>query len=131
MINKELWEEPWCKPVPKELWEQVADYCKDDVIATGNSAKEIFKDHDPHHLNDDPVYHPLHYQLANGLEAIDVIDSVIADDMMDAVEGYYTGQVLKYLLRWKRKNGLEDLKKARWYLDRLIHKLEEGYAKFH
>ncbi len=34
--------------------------------------------------------------------------------------GYHEGNVVKYLSRWKNKNGLEDLKKARWYLDRLI-----------
>lgn len=102
----------------------LSDAINDDVKS--NSAKEIFQDHDSRPWNDDPVYHPLHYQLANGLEAIDVIDAAISDELMTPIEGYYTGQVLKYIVRWKRKNGLEDLKKARWYLDRLIHKFEEG-----
>jgi len=34
--------------------------------------------------------------------------------------GYYRGNVAKYLHRWRYKNGLEDLKKARWYLEALI-----------
>jgi len=34
--------------------------------------------------------------------------------------GFLEGNVIKYLWRWREKNGLEDLKKARWYLDRLI-----------
>lgn len=72
----------------------------------------------------DAVNHPVHYELSNGLEAIDVIEAVIADDMMNPIEGFLTGQVLKYMCRWKRKNGLQDLHKARWYLNRLIGKLE-------
>ena len=34
--------------------------------------------------------------------------------------GYFEGNVLKYLTRWKKKNGIEDLKKARHYIDLLI-----------
>ncbi|MFK5706017.1 DUF3310 domain-containing protein [Ligilactobacillus sp. LYQ139] len=38
----------------------------------------------------------------------------------DEVVGFYKGNVIKYLTRFKKKNGLEDLKKARVYLTRLI-----------
>lgn len=37
-----------------------------------------------------------------------------------AAMGYHEGNIVKYVSRWKNKNGVEDLKKARWYLDRLI-----------
>ena len=37
----------------------------------------------------------------------------------DGFTGYLTGNILKYIWRWKHKNGIEDLRKARWYLDRL------------
>jgi hypothetical protein len=73
------------------------------------------------------VNHPPHYQSESGLEAIDVIEAFTADLM--GIEATDTGNVLKYMLRWKGKNGLEDLKKARWYLDHLINhveKLQEG-----
>lgn len=70
----------------------------------------------------DNVNHPAHYKSASGLEAIDVIDA-FTEDLVGA-EAVYTSQVLKYTLRWKHKNGLEDLKKAEWYLNRLIKKLE-------
>ena len=43
--------------------------------------------------------------------------------------GYIKGQVIKYITRERHKNGLEDLKKARWYLDRLIKKLEKEAAQ--
>jgi len=42
-------------------------------------------------------------------------------EFIEAAElGYHEGNCVKYLTRWKHKNGIEDLKKARWYLDRLI-----------
>ena len=72
----------------------------------------------------DMVNHPPHYQSESGLEVIDVIEAFTAD--LKGSEAVCTGNVIKYTLRWKHKNGLEDLKKARWYLNRLIKKLEKG-----
>lgn len=69
-------------------------------------------------MNNDNVNHPVHYQTLKGLEAIDVIEAFTSD--LQGIEAVCTGNVLKYMCRWKKKNGLEDLKKARWYLDRLI-----------
>ena len=40
--------------------------------------------------------------------------------------GFHEGNALKYLSRWRNKGGIDDLKKARWYLDRLIKKEEQG-----
>lgn len=68
------------------------------------------------------VNHPRHYQQC-GMEVIDVIDSFTQE--CDGSEAFYVGNVLKYVCRFKKKNGLEDLKKARWYLDRLIDAKEE------
>lgn len=59
----------------------------------------------------DLVNHPPHYQ-GKGIEAIQVIE---AFDL-----GYHLGNVIKYVLRSSNKGGVEDLKKARWYLDRYI-----------
>lgn len=69
-----------------------------------------------------PVSHPNHYQSKSGLEVIDVIRAFTED--CDGIEGYYTGNILKYMCRWKKKNGLEDLQKARQYLDWLIEMKE-------
>ena len=63
----------------------------------------------------DPINHPKHY-TASTVEPIDVIE---AWDL-----NFAEGCVLKYLCRWRLKNGVEDLKKARWYLDRLITRAE-------
>ncbi len=63
----------------------------------------------------DLVNEPPHY-MAGPVECIDLIESLEL--------GYHLGNVLKYLYRHKRKGGLEDLKKARWYLDREIDRQE-------
>ena len=74
--------------------------------------------------NQDIINHPSHYQTSTGLETIEVIEAFTAG--LQGGEATNTGNVLKYICRWKKKNGLEDLKKARWYLDRLIHLVESN-----
>ena len=71
----------------------------------------------------DMVNHPSHYKSDSGLEVIDVIKAFTAD-----LKGYKatdTGNIIKYILRWPHKNGLEDLKKAQWYLNDLITSIEK------
>ena len=65
----------------------------------------------------DAVNHPAHYTQGS-IECIDAIR--VATTGLNGFEGYYTGNIMKYLWRWKLKNGVEDLEKAKWYLDRLI-----------
>lgn len=74
-------------------------------------------------MEKETVNHPSHYQSKSGLEAIDVIDAFC--DGLNGIEAFCTGNALKYLCRWKSKNGLEDLKKAQWYIDRLIEHIEK------
>lgn len=75
----------------------------------------------------DNVNHPDHYKSSSGLEAIDVIEAFTAE--LTGLEAVCTGNALKYILRWKKKNGVEDLKKARWYLNRLIKNLESDVTE--
>ena len=49
--------------------------------------------------------------------------NLFAED--EEYRGYVKGQVIKYITRERHKNGLEDLKKAAWYLNRLIKRLEK------
>lgn len=63
----------------------------------------------------DNVNKPKHYEL-DGLEGIEVKD-VIRSVLGDNITSFYIGNVIKYVLRYKKKNGVEDLKKARLYLD--------------
>ena len=73
--------------------------------------------------DDKMVSHPPHYQSETGLEAIDVIEAFTFD--LKGIEATDAGNVLKYMCRWKSKNGLQDLKKAKWYLEHLINHVEK------
>lgn len=65
----------------------------------------------------DPVNHPSHYQ-GNGVECIDCIESAVSG--LDGFHAFCAGNAIKYIFRFSHKNGVEDLRKAEWYIDRLI-----------
>ena len=69
----------------------------------------------------DAVSHPAHY-TSGGVECIDGIRSALAPE---EYRGYLRGNVLKYIWRCRLKGGVEDLRKARVYLDWLIEEMEE------
>lgn len=71
--------------------------------------------------NVDNVNHPSHYN-AGGIECIEAIESAVCN--LKGIEAFCTGNAIKYLWRWKHKNGIEDLKKAKWYLDKLVESIE-------
>ena len=64
---------------------------------------------------DDMVNNPPHYNVGN-VECIDAIEAATNEGF----EFYLQGNIIKYLWRYKYKNGVEDLKKAQWYLTKLI-----------
>ena len=69
----------------------------------------------------DVVNSPPHY-TAGGIEAIDAIEAALSDE---GFRGALKANVLKYMWRYEKKvDPLADLRKARWYLDRLIQKVE-------
>lgn len=68
----------------------------------------------------DPVDRPAHYAFG-GVEAIEALESSMSKE---AFRGFLKGNVMKYVWRYEQKNGLEDLKKAKWYLKQLIFALE-------
>lgn len=74
-------------------------------------------------IEHDNVNHPAHY-TAGGIECIDAIAAALTCQK-DPMQAWLTGQVLKYMWRWPMKNGAEDLRKARFYLDRLIDSVGE------
>lgn len=69
----------------------------------------------------DNVNSPKHY-TSGGIETIDYIRAKLGDE---GTVAYCMGNVIKYTSRWQDKNGLEDLKKADWYLDYAISILEK------
>jgi hypothetical protein len=70
-------------------------------------------------LTVDNVNHPAHYNQG-GIECIEAIKAATGSGFVK----YCTGNVIKYLWRYDNKGGLEDLKKAAWYLDRAIKEME-------
>ena len=71
----------------------------------------------------DMVNHPSHY-TQGGIECIDAIKSAVCG--LTGMEAVCTANVIKYLWRWKFKNGVEDLEKAKWYLEKLIKLIEDA-----
>jgi len=68
---------------------------------------------------------PEHYQKG-GVECIDAIEASMTEE---AFKGFLKGNCIKYLYRYENKNGAEDLKKAEWYLSRLLTVLGNNQDK--
>lgn len=70
------------------------------------------------------VNHPAHYNEGE-IECIDAIESQLT---AEEFEGYLRGNCVKYMWRWRGKGGFQDLKKAKWHLDRLMifHEAQNG-----
>jgi hypothetical protein len=64
----------------------------------------------------DPIS-PSHYKQGS-VECIEALASATAN--LKGIEAVCTANAIKYLWRWKEKNGLEDLLKSKWYIDKLI-----------
>lgn len=73
-------------------------------------------------LSNDTVNHPAHY-TQGGIECIEAIKAATVG--LEGIEAVCTGNAIKYIWRWKQKNGGEDLKKAIWYINKLIEEKED------
>ncbi|EAF4459085.1 DUF3310 domain-containing protein [Listeria monocytogenes serotype 1/2a] len=71
-------------------------------------------------VSNDNVNNPAHYNTG-GIETLDYIKAKVKD-----YPSYAAGNILKYVSRYEHKNGIEDLKKAQFYLNDLIAELETG-----
>lgn len=69
----------------------------------------------------DNVNHPSHYADGCSLECIDIMEAIFGPEL---VFDYAIVNAFKYLWRYKNKNGQEDIKKAKWYLDK-AHELDK------
>ena len=70
----------------------------------------------------DMVNHPIHYTQGD-IECIDCIKAATVGK--NGVQSFCVGNIIKYLFRYEKKNGLEDVKKAQFYINRLIQELEQ------
>lgn len=74
-------------------------------------------------MENNAVNHPAHY-TAGKIECIDALEAATAG--LRGIEAVCTANAIKYLWRWKLKNGAQDLEKAKWYIDKLIAKQAEN-----
>ncbi len=70
------------------------------------------------HMSFDSVNKPAHYNQS-GIECIAAIEASMSKEQFC---GYLKGNIMKYMWRYEDKNKIEDLKKAQWYLNKLIEK---------
>lgn len=73
-------------------------------------------------MSKDNVNSPSHYTQA-GIECIDAITAAVSGK--SGIEAVCVANVIKYLWRYELKNGVEDVKKAQWYLNRLVSELDK------
>lgn len=71
----------------------------------------------------DMVSHPKHY-TQGGIECIDALKAATVGKR--GIEAVCVANVIKYLWRYEEKNGVEDVRKAKWYIERLLKELEES-----
>lgn len=70
-------------------------------------------------MSNEEINHPDRYNH-NGIEVIDIIDAFTSS--LSGVDAFDIGCAIKYLCRFTEKNGIEDLNKAKWYIDHYISK---------
>lgn len=102
-----------------------------DWDALRNKHPKIIKKYEDYVMNnpdeptEDVVNHPSHYNYGS-IECIEAIEESMTPE---GFKGYLKGNTLKYLWRYERKGkGLEDLRKAQWYLDKLIKEVDRERA---
>ena len=96
------------------------NWCKELGSVACENAEAECCDVEP---DNDMVNHPSHY-TQGGIECIDALKAATVSKT--GIEAVCTANAIKYLWRYEEKNGVEDVKKARWYIDRLIKELENG-----
>ena len=101
-------KDEWFEPVSTIV--DVVD-CPGGVCPVPWATKE-----EPPVIQEDAVNHPSHY-TDGGIECIEAIESALTNE---EYRGYLKGNIQKYVWREKHKGGTESLKKAKWYLQRLI-----------
>lgn len=72
----------------------------------------------------DNIKSPNHYVSESGIEVFDVQEAFIHE--LKGMAASYWCNVVKYILRFQRKNGVEDLKKAKYYLEKLIEEVNNN-----
>lgn len=91
------------------------------ICYTENMFPDIPVPNPPGENKFDPVIKPLHYNCG----AVECIDAIESSMEPNEFRSFCKGNIIKYIWRYEHKNGLEDLKKAQWYLNRMIASYEK------
>lgn len=116
--DKALKEQDSCYTYATEHQRETAQYFGFEVIDDTPSVAEVVEKHGED-VKPDPVNRPAHY-TSGGIECIDAMQAAFG---VEAVKDFCLCNAFKYLWRHRSKNGVEDLKKCRWYLNRLIREM--------
>ena len=116
-IGRDNYDNP-CDSCP--LYAVVKDTGENCFSMTGNNA-DIDRNYAVLFGGPDSVNHPVHYETGK----FECIDVMVETQGARNVQAFCICNAFKYLYRHKRKNGLEDVKKAIWYLNKFVE-LEEG-----
>jgi hypothetical protein len=103
----------------KKKFKELEEKSKEQKVKYLSGVKKQAQEQSDHKQTMDMVNHPPHYNKA-GVETIDAIQAMTGDGF----EFYLQGNIMKYLWRYRYKNGVEDLKKAEWYLSKLIEAVD-------
>jgi hypothetical protein len=105
---------PWFAPIEDE---EMLD-CPGGVCPVPWAVEDssVFTIQERPQLQEDVVNHPSHY-TDGGIETIEAIEAALTNEEF---RGYCKGNCMKYIWRERHKGGTESLKKAQWYLNRLI-----------
>ena len=96
-------------------WNEMTELVTEKIKEKENKKDEINKEETGLHQFDN-VERPMHYAIGS----IECIDAIEAQLSTEEFRGYLKGNVIKYLWREKHKGGVESLKKAKWYLNKII-----------
>lgn len=102
-------------------WDDMTDDKLDECIGAIGALHAKVQIINQSNAKPDMVCHPPHYNQG-GIECIDAIKAATVNKR--GIEAVCVANVIKYLFRYETKNGLEDVRKAAWYIDRLIKELE-------
>ena len=109
---------PWAKAVDALMDSEFLTQDRNSNFPGENTIGDnpVFTIQGPPVLQEDLVNHPSHY-TDGGIECIEAIEAQLTEEEF---RGYLKGNIAKYVWREKHKGGTESLKKAQWYLSRLI-----------
>ena len=117
--DKALTEQDSCYAYAINHQREIAQYLGYEVIEDTPTVADTVEENSED-VKPDPVNRPAHY-TSGGIECIDAMQAAFGAEV---VKDFCLCNAFKYLWRHRNKNGVEDLKKARWYLNRLIREME-------